>query len=52
MDFQPLASRQAALEILVSCLDKGQPLDEALARHAGFAGLVMVQRSAWRSKAR
>ena len=39
MDFQPLASRQAALEILVSCLDKGQPLDEALARHAGFAGL-------------
>lgn len=39
MDFQPLASRQAAFEILVSCLDKGQPLDEALARHAGFAGL-------------
>ena len=39
MDFQPLASRQAAVEILVSCLDKGQPLDEALARHAGFAGL-------------
>ena len=39
MDVSPLASRQAALEILVSCLDKGQPLDEALARHAGFAGL-------------
>ena len=39
MKFTPLASRQAAFEILVSCLDKGQPLDEALARHAGFAGL-------------
>ncbi|MDP3162874.1 MAG: transcription antitermination factor NusB [Reyranella sp.] len=39
MEFTPLASRQAAVEILVSCLDKGQPLDEALARHAGFAGL-------------
>ncbi|MBI3196128.1 MAG: MFS transporter [Rhodospirillales bacterium] len=39
MDFPPLASRHTAFEILVSCLDKGQPLDEALARHAGFAGL-------------
>ena len=39
MEFTPLASRQATVEILVSCLDKGQPLDEALARHAGFAGL-------------
>ncbi|TAJ36717.1 MAG: methyltransferase domain-containing protein [Reyranella sp.] len=39
MEYTPLASRQAAVEILVSCLDKGQPLDEALARHAGFAGL-------------
>ena len=39
MEFTPLASRQAAVEILVACLDKGQPLDEALARHAGFAGL-------------
>ncbi|MEK7687294.1 MAG: transcription antitermination factor NusB [Pseudomonadota bacterium] len=39
MDATPLASRHAAFEILVSCLDKGQPLDEALARHAGFAGL-------------
>jgi 16S rRNA (cytosine967-C5)-methyltransferase len=39
MEFTPLASRQAAVEILVSCLDKGQPLDEALARHSGFAGL-------------
>jgi 16S rRNA (cytosine967-C5)-methyltransferase len=39
MEFTPLASRQAAVDILVSCLDKGQPLDEALARHAGFAGL-------------
>src|SRR5688500_20250862 len=39
MEFTPLASRQAAVEILVSCLDKGQPLDDALARHQGFAGL-------------
>lgn len=34
-----VASRRVALEILVSCLDKGQPLDDALARHQGFAGL-------------
>jgi 16S rRNA (cytosine967-C5)-methyltransferase len=39
MDFPLLASRHAALEVLIACLDKGQPLDEALARHAGFAGL-------------
>jgi 16S rRNA (cytosine967-C5)-methyltransferase len=32
-------SRRVALDILVSCLDKGQPLDDALARHQGFAGL-------------
>jgi 16S rRNA (cytosine967-C5)-methyltransferase len=32
-------SRRAALEILVACLDKGQPLDDVLARHQGFAGL-------------
>jgi 16S rRNA (cytosine967-C5)-methyltransferase len=32
-------SRRAALEILVACLDKGQPLDDMLARHQGFAGL-------------
>jgi 16S rRNA (cytosine967-C5)-methyltransferase len=31
-----LASRRAALELLVACLDKGQPLDEALSRHNGF----------------
>lgn len=35
----PLASRRAALEILVACLDKGQPIDEALSRHNGFAAL-------------
>jgi 16S rRNA (cytosine967-C5)-methyltransferase len=35
----PLASRRAALEVLISCLDKGQPLDDALARHEGFAVL-------------
>ena len=35
----PLASRRIALEILVACLDKGQPLDDALARHPGFTDL-------------
>jgi 16S rRNA (cytosine967-C5)-methyltransferase len=34
-----VASRRVALDILVSCLDQGQPLDDALARHQGFAGL-------------
>jgi 16S rRNA (cytosine967-C5)-methyltransferase len=29
-------SRRVALDILVSCLDKGQPLDDALARHQGL----------------
>ena len=36
MEESLLASRQAALEILTACLDKGQPLDDALARHAAF----------------
>jgi 16S rRNA (cytosine967-C5)-methyltransferase len=35
----PLASRRVALDVLVACLDKGQPLDDALARHPGFPGL-------------
>src|SRR5690348_12142062 len=35
----PLASRRAALEVLIACLDKGQPLDDALARHEGFVAL-------------
>jgi 16S rRNA (cytosine967-C5)-methyltransferase len=35
----PVAARRVALDILVACLDKGQPLDDALARHQGFAGL-------------
>jgi 16S rRNA (cytosine967-C5)-methyltransferase len=39
MDAAPLASRRVALDLLVACLDKGQPLDDALARHQGFAGL-------------
>lgn len=39
MDDNALASRQAALEILTACLDKGQPLDDALARHEGFPEL-------------
>lgn len=34
-----LASRRVALDVLVACLDKGQPLDDALARHLGFPGL-------------
>ena len=39
MDAAPLASRRAALDLLVACLDKGQPMDDALARHQGFASL-------------
>ena len=39
MDAAPLASRRVALDLLVACLDKGQPLDDALARHQGFASL-------------
>ena len=34
-----LASRRVALDVLVACLDKGQPLDDALARHTGFSAL-------------
>ncbi len=34
-----LAPRSVALDVLMSCLDKGQPLDEALGRHDGFSGL-------------
>jgi 16S rRNA (cytosine967-C5)-methyltransferase len=34
-----LAPRRTALELLVACLDKGQPLDEALSRHNGFPAL-------------
>ncbi|MBS0517875.1 MAG: MFS transporter [Proteobacteria bacterium] len=34
-----LSSRRAALDVLVACLDKGQPLDDVLARHQGFAAL-------------
>ncbi len=36
---ESLASRRVALEVLTACLDKGQPLDEALARHTAFDGL-------------
>jgi 16S rRNA (cytosine967-C5)-methyltransferase len=32
-------SRRIALDVLVACLDKGQPLDDALARHPGFPAL-------------
>lgn len=34
-----LASRRVALEVLIACLDKGQPLDDTLVRHEGFAAL-------------
>ena len=39
MDAPPLASRRTALDVLTACLDKGQPLDDALGRHPGFAAL-------------
>src|SRR5436190_15548446 len=32
-------SRTVALDVLVACLDRGQPLDDALARHPGFGEL-------------
>src|SRR6185295_1358954 len=32
-------SRTVALDVLVACLDRGQPLDDALARHPGFPAL-------------
>ncbi|MBN9085367.1 MAG: RsmB/NOP family class I SAM-dependent RNA methyltransferase [Reyranella sp.] len=32
-------SRRIALDVLEACLDKGQPLDDALARHPGFPAL-------------
>jgi 16S rRNA (cytosine967-C5)-methyltransferase len=32
-------SRRVALDVLVACLDKGQPLDDALSRHPGFPAL-------------
>ena len=35
----PVLSRRVALDMLVACLDKGQPLDDVLARHQGFSGL-------------
>ncbi|WP_421997729.1 RsmB/NOP family class I SAM-dependent RNA methyltransferase [Reyranella sp.] len=34
-----VASRRVALDILTACLEKGQPLDDVLTRHPGFAGL-------------
>jgi 16S rRNA (cytosine967-C5)-methyltransferase len=35
----PLAARRVALDVLIACLDKGQPLDDALTQHAGFIAL-------------
>jgi 16S rRNA (cytosine967-C5)-methyltransferase len=34
-----LAARRVALDVLVACLDKGQALDDALARHSGLVAL-------------
>jgi 16S rRNA (cytosine967-C5)-methyltransferase len=39
------SSRRVALDVLVACLDKGQPLDDALAQHPGFAGLAPRDRA-------
>jgi 16S rRNA (cytosine967-C5)-methyltransferase len=44
-DSIPLASRRAALELLGACLDRGQPLDDALGSHQGFAALVPRDRA-------
>ena len=40
MDATPLASRRAAVDVLMACLDKGQPLDDALAGHRGFTAVA------------
>jgi 16S rRNA (cytosine967-C5)-methyltransferase len=45
MDATPLAPRRAALDVLIACLDKGQPLDDALSRHQGFTGLAPRDRA-------
>jgi len=34
-----LAARRVAFDVLLACLDKGQPLDDALAQHRGFPAL-------------
>jgi 16S rRNA (cytosine967-C5)-methyltransferase len=34
-----LASRHIALDVLIACLDRGQPLDDALANHRDFTRL-------------
>ena len=36
---ESLSPRRVALDVLVACLDRGQPLDDALARHPGFVEL-------------
>src|SRR5262249_24164440 len=35
----PLASRRVALDLLIACLDKRQPMDDALAQHPGLGEL-------------
>lgn len=40
-----LASRRAAFEVLVGCLDKGQPLDDMLVQHQGFTRLAPRDRA-------
>jgi 16S rRNA (cytosine967-C5)-methyltransferase len=45
MDETALAARRAASDVLAACLDKGQPLDDALGGHKGFAALVPRDRA-------
>jgi 16S rRNA (cytosine967-C5)-methyltransferase len=45
MDETALAARRAASDVLSACLDKGQPLDDALGGHKGFAALAPRDRA-------
>ena len=45
MNASDLDARRAALDLLGGCLDKGQPLDESLARHEAFANLAPRDRA-------
>jgi 16S rRNA (cytosine967-C5)-methyltransferase len=45
MDETALAARRAASDVLAACLDKGQPLDDALGGHKGFAALAPRDRA-------
>jgi len=45
MNETDLAARRAAADVLAACLDKGQPLDDALGGHKGFAALAPRDRA-------